>query len=155
MIGDEIVAGEDIYGGSDRLLSQVVPRTGAIVTLVITLKLLFLDLSNHKFLIYQIWIWRRVDTTNLDEVAAAIGPQTKLVWLESPTNPRIQISDIRVSSNIMLSFPPIWLALYVWNDGFLFQKIAEIAHANGALVLVDNSIMSPVLSRPLELGAGA
>nr|GFB65986.1 cystathionine beta-lyase, chloroplastic [Tanacetum cinerariifolium] len=99
--GDEIVAGEDIYGGSDRLLSQVVPRTGAIVT--------------------------RVDTTNLDEVAAAIGPQTKLVWLESPTNPRIQISDIR--------------------------KIAAIAHANDALVLVDNSIMSPVLSRPLELGA--
>ncbi|GJZ06269.1 cystathionine beta-lyase, chloroplastic [Tanacetum coccineum] len=87
--GDEIVAGEDIYGGSDRLLSQVVPRTGAIVT--------------------------RVDTTNLDEVAAAIGPQTKLVWLESPTNPRIQISDIR--------------------------KIAKIAHANDALVLVDNSII--------------
>ncbi|KAI7728070.1 hypothetical protein M8C21_030619, partial [Ambrosia artemisiifolia] len=99
--GDEIVAGEDIYGGSDRLLSQVVPRTGVMV--------------------------KRADTTNLDEVAAAIGPQTKLVWLESPTNPRIQISDIR--------------------------KIAEIAHANNALVLVDNSIMSPVLSRPLELGA--
>ncbi|XP_076907980.1 cystathionine beta-lyase, chloroplastic-like [Bidens hawaiensis] len=99
--GDEILAGEDIYGGSDRLLSQVVPRTGVVV--------------------------KRVDTTNLDEVAAAIGPQTKLVWLESPTNPRIQITDIR--------------------------KIAEIAHANGALVLVDNSIMSPVLSRPLELGA--
>ncbi|KAJ0566781.1 putative cystathionine beta-lyase [Helianthus annuus] len=99
--GDEIVAGEDIYGGSDRLLSQVVPGTGVMV--------------------------KRVDTTNLDEVAAAIGPQTKLVWLESPTNPRIQISDIR--------------------------KIAKIAHANDALVLVDNSIMSPVLSRPLELGA--
>ncbi|KAJ9548073.1 hypothetical protein OSB04_020616 [Centaurea solstitialis] len=99
--GEEIVAGEDIYGGSDRLLSQVVPRTGVVV--------------------------KRVDTTNLDEVAAAVGPQTKLVWLESPTNPRIQISDIR--------------------------KIAEIAHANDALLLVDNSIMSPVLSRPLELGA--
>lgn len=99
--GEEIVAGEDIYGGADRLLSQVVPRTGTTV--------------------------KRVDTTNLDEVAAAIGPKTKLVWLESPTNPRIQISDIR--------------------------KIAEIAHANDALVLVDNSIMSPVLSQPLELGA--
>ncbi|KAL0337905.1 UNVERIFIED_CONTAM: Cystathionine beta-lyase, chloroplastic [Sesamum calycinum] len=69
----------------------------------------------------------RVDTTNLEEVAAAIGPWTKLVWLESPTNPRQQITDIR--------------------------KIAEMAHAHGALVLVDNSIMSPVLSRPLELGA--
>ena len=42
-----------------------------------------------------------MDTANLDEVAAAVGPQTKLVWLESPTNPRIQISDIRVSSNII------------------------------------------------------
>ena len=39
---------------------------------------------------------RRVNTTSLDEVAAAIGPRTKLVWLESPTNPRQQISDIRV-----------------------------------------------------------
>ncbi|KAL4571716.1 hypothetical protein LXL04_018481 [Taraxacum kok-saghyz] len=99
--GEEILAGEDIYGGADRLLSQIVPRTGVTV--------------------------KRVDTTNLDEVAAAVSPKTKLVWLESPTNPRIQISDIR--------------------------KIAEIAHANDALVLVDNSIMSPVLSRPLELGA--
>ncbi|CAI0374506.1 unnamed protein product [Linum tenue] len=99
--GDEIVAGDDIYGGSDRLLSQVIPRSGIVV--------------------------KRVNTSSLEEVASSMGPQTKLVWLESPTNPRQQISDIR--------------------------KIAEIAHANGALLLVDNSIMSPVLSRPLELGA--
>ncbi|CAL1399676.1 unnamed protein product [Linum trigynum] len=99
--GDEIVAGDDIYGGSDRLLSQVIPRSGIVV--------------------------KRVNTSSLEEVASAMGPRTKLVWLESPTNPRQQISDIR--------------------------KIAEIAHANGALLLVDNSIMSPVLSRPLELGA--
>nr|XP_033517487.1 cystathionine beta-lyase, chloroplastic-like isoform X1 [Nicotiana tomentosiformis] len=99
--GEEIVAGDDMYGGSDRLLSQVIPKTGVIV--------------------------KRVDTTNLDVVASAIGPNTKLVWLESPTNPRQQICDIR--------------------------KIAEMAHAHGALVLVDNSIMSPVLSHPLELGA--
>lgn len=99
--GQEIVAGDDIYGGSDRLLSRVVPKDGVIV--------------------------KRVDTTNVEEVAAAIGPLTKVVWLESPTNPRQRISDIR--------------------------KISEIAHAHGALVLVDNSIMSPVLSRPLELGA--
>ncbi|KAK4485505.1 hypothetical protein RD792_008147 [Penstemon davidsonii] len=99
--GQEIVAGDDMYGGSDRLLSSVVPRSGVVV--------------------------KRVDTTNLEEVTSAISPWTKLVWLESPTNPRQQISDIR--------------------------KIAEIAHAHGALVLVDNSIMSPVLCRPLELGA--
>ncbi|KAK1604616.1 hypothetical protein QYE76_028289 [Lolium multiflorum] len=99
--GQEIVAGEDIYGGSDRLLSQVVPRNGVIV--------------------------KRVDTTKISEVASAIGPLTRLVWLESPTNPRQQITDIK--------------------------KISEIAHSHGAIVLVDNSIMSPVLSRPIELGA--
>ncbi|KAM7258236.1 hypothetical protein ACFE04_013977 [Oxalis oulophora] len=99
--GQEIVAGDDIYGGSDRLVSRVTPRANIHV--------------------------KRVNTSNLDEVAAAIGPNTKLVWLESPTNPRQQICDIR--------------------------KIAEMAHAHGAIVLVDNSIMSPVLSRPLELGA--
>ncbi|CAA3033192.1 cystathionine beta-lyase, chloroplastic, partial [Olea europaea subsp. europaea] len=67
--GEEILAGDDMYGGSDRLLSQVIPKTGIVV--------------------------KRVDTTNLLEVASAIGPWTKLVWLESPTNPRQQISDIR------------------------------------------------------------
>ncbi|KAI6696901.1 hypothetical protein NL676_017020 [Syzygium grande] len=99
--GEEIVAGDDLYGGTDRLLSQVTPKYGVVV--------------------------KRVNTSDLHEVESAVGPSTKLVWLESPTNPRQQISDIR--------------------------KIAEIAHARGALVLVDNSIMSPVLSQPLELGA--
>ncbi|WOK96417.1 hypothetical protein Cni_G05124 [Canna indica] len=99
--GQEIVAGDDIYGGSDRLLSRVVPKRGVIV--------------------------KRVNTSNVNEVASAISPLTKLVWLESPTNPRQQITVI--------------------------SKIAEIAHSYGALVMVDNSIMSPVLSQPLELGA--
>ncbi|KAI3878947.1 hypothetical protein MKX03_037344 [Papaver bracteatum] len=99
--GQEIVAGDDIYGGSDRLLSHLLPGKGVVV--------------------------KRVNMSDLNEVASSIGPLTKLVWLESPTNPRLQICDIR--------------------------KIAEIAHDNGALVLVDNSIMSPVLSQPLELGA--
>ncbi|KAH7423220.1 hypothetical protein KP509_12G044700 [Ceratopteris richardii] len=99
--GDEIVVGDDIYGGSDRLLSHVAPRAGLTV--------------------------KRVDTTNLQEVRAAIGPKTKIVWLESPTNPRLMVSDIR--------------------------EISKIAHEHGALVMVDNSIMSPVLSKPLELGA--
>ncbi|KAI9071121.1 hypothetical protein K1719_046910 [Acacia pycnantha] len=99
--GEEIVAGDDLYGGSDRLLSQVIPKSGVIV--------------------------RQVNTSDLEEVASAIGPQTKLVWVENPTNPRIQIPDIR--------------------------KIAEMAHAHGALLLVDNTMMSPVLCRPLEIGA--
>uniref|UniRef100_A0A164WPS9 cysteine-S-conjugate beta-lyase n=1 Tax=Daucus carota subsp. sativus TaxID=79200 RepID=A0A164WPS9_DAUCS len=101
LVNGEIVAGNDMYGGSDRLLSEVIPKTGASV--------------------------KRVDTTDLDEVASAVGPNTKLVWIESPTNPRQQISDIR--------------------------KIAEIAHSHGALLMVDNSMMSPVLAQPLELGA--
>ncbi|KAB1222233.1 Cystathionine beta-lyase, chloroplastic [Morella rubra] len=99
--GEEIVAGDDLYGGSDRLLSKVIPKTGILV--------------------------KRVNTSDLDEVASAIGPKTKLVWLESPTNPRQQISDIR--------------------------KLAEMAHKHDALLLVDNSIMSPALSQPLTLGA--
>ncbi|XVF56266.1 hypothetical protein PTKIN_Ptkin06aG0105300 [Pterospermum kingtungense] len=99
--GQEVVAGDDIYGGSDRLLSQVTPKSGVVV--------------------------KRVNTSDLGEVAAVIGPRTKLVWLESPTNPRQQIADI--------------------------HRIAEMAHAYGALVLADNSIMSPVLSQPLDLGA--
>nr|BAP47508.1 cystathionine beta-lyase [Gentiana triflora] len=99
--GEEIIAGDDIYGGSDRLLSQVLPKKGITV--------------------------KRVDMSNLDHVASAITDQTKLVWMESPTNPRQQICDIR--------------------------RIAEIAHAHGALLLVDNSIMSPVLSQPLDIGA--
>uniref|UniRef100_A0A7N0UT12 Cystathionine beta-lyase, chloroplastic n=1 Tax=Kalanchoe fedtschenkoi TaxID=63787 RepID=A0A7N0UT12_KALFE len=99
--GEEIVAGDDLYGGSDRLLSQVVPKGGVVV--------------------------KRVNMADLDQVEEAIGVKTRLVWLESPTNPRMQICDVR--------------------------KIAELARKHGALVLVDNSIMSPVLSRPLELGA--
>lgn len=98
--GQEIVSGDDIYGGSDRLL-QLVRQRGITV--------------------------KQVNTCDVRVVASAIGPMTRLVWLESPTNPRLQISDIR--------------------------KITEIAHAQGAIVLVDNSIMSPVLSQPLELGA--
>ncbi|KAK8999309.1 hypothetical protein V6N11_070484 [Hibiscus sabdariffa] len=93
VLDKEIVAGEDIYGGSQCWLSHV----------------------------------KRVNTSNLDEVAAAIDHKTKLVWLESPTNPRLRIADI--------------------------PRISAIAHAHRALVLVDNSIMSPVMSRPLELGA--
>ncbi|KAH7663664.1 Cystathionine beta-lyase protein [Dioscorea alata] len=99
--GQEIVAGDDLYGGSDRLLSQVVPKRGITVT--------------------------RVKTSDFNAVASAIGPRTKLVWLESPTYPCLQIADIR--------------------------KVSEIAHSHGALVLVDNSILSPILCQPLELGA--
>jgi len=99
--GDHIVAGDDLYGGTSRLLSNV-PQQGV-------------EVSN-------------VDTTNVAAVEAAIIPgKTKLVMLESPTNPRMQVCDIKA--------------------------ICDIAHAAGAVVCVDNSIMAPLYQRPLELGA--
>ncbi|KAJ0593434.1 putative proteasome endopeptidase complex, Acetolactate synthase [Helianthus annuus] len=69
----------------------------------------------------------RVDTSNLQAVTSAIGTNTKPVWLESPSHPLMQISNIR--------------------------KMTEIAHNKDALLMVDNSLMSPVLCQPLELGA--
>lgn len=99
--GEEILAGDDLYGGTDRLLSQIVPRGGVTV--------------------------KRVDTTDLEAVKAGLSDKTRLVMLESPTNPRHRVSDLRA--------------------------ISALAHERGALVLVDNSILSPVLSRPLDLGA--
>ncbi|KAK9829409.1 hypothetical protein WJX72_005673 [[Myrmecia] bisecta] len=100
--GEHIVAGDDIYGGTSRLLAQVVPACGVEVT--------------------------NVDTTDIRAVEAAILPgRTKLVMLESPTNPRMQICDIKA--------------------------LVDIAHKHGALVVVDNSIMAPVFQQPIGLGA--
>ena len=68
-----------------------------------------------------------VDTSRLDAVAGAITDRTRLVWLETPTNPRLLVSDIRA--------------------------IAELAHARDALVVVDNTFATPVLQQPFALGA--
>jgi cystathionine beta-lyase len=99
--GEEILACDDLYGGTYRLFSRILAKRGISV--------------------------RYVDFTNLDAVAAAISSNTKLVYLESPTNPLLQIIAI--------------------------ASVSEIAHRSGALVCVDNSTMSPYLQRPLELGA--
>ncbi len=99
--GDHIVAGSDIYGGTYRLLHKVTQRAGISVTLV--------------------------DTTNPGSLTEAITPATKLVWIESPGNPRLSITDI--------------------------AACAEIAHRQGALVGVDSTFATPVLTQPLELGA--
>lgn len=100
--GDHVVAGDDLYGGTSRLLSRVVPNAGVEVT--------------------------NVDTSNVEAVRAAIQPgKTALVMLESPTNPRMQICDIKA--------------------------ICQIAHEAGALVCVDNSILTCIYQRPLDLGA--
>jgi cystathionine beta-lyase len=99
--GDEILACNDLYGGCYRLFSRILPKRGIQV--------------------------RYVDFADLDAVVAEISENTKLVYLETPTNPLLQIIDIRA--------------------------VADIAHGRGALLCVDNSTMSPYLQRPLELGA--
>ncbi len=99
--GDHIVAGTDIYGGAYRLLRKIVNRAGLNVSLV--------------------------DTTDVANVREAITPQTKLVWIESPGNPLMSISDI--------------------------SACADAAHEQGAIMAVDNTLASPVLTRPLERSA--
>jgi cystathionine beta-lyase len=100
--GERIVTGDDIYGGTSRLLAQVVPKVGIEVV--------------------------NVDMNDLDAVREAIeGGNTTMVMMESPTNPRLQVLDIK--------------------------SISDMAHAKGALVCVDNSIMCPTFQAPLALGA--
>jgi cystathionine beta-lyase len=99
--GDEIVADSDLYGGTCRLFTRVLERTGITA--------------------------RYADACDVDSFAALITNQTKLVYLESPTNPLLRVVDIR--------------------------KIAELAHASGAILAVDSSAMSPYLQNPLDLGA--
>ncbi|WP_425504810.1 cystathionine gamma-synthase [Pseudoxanthomonas helianthi] len=100
--GSHVVAMDDIYGGSYRLFERVRKRSAA------------LDFSF-------------VDLTDLAAFEAAITPKTKLVWIETPTNPMLKIVDI--------------------------AAVAEIAHRHGLIVVVDNTFASPILQRPLQLGA--
>jgi cystathionine beta-lyase/cystathionine gamma-synthase len=99
--GDHVVAAENMYGGSYRLFSKVLEKFGLQFTYV--------------------------DTSNLDAVKGAMRPETKILFLETPTNPMMTVTDLRACS--------------------------EIAHAGGALVVVDNTFCSPWLQRPIELGA--
>lgn len=100
--GDHIVAMDDIYGGSYRLFERVRKRSAG------------LDFS-------------LVDLTDLTMFEAAITPRTKLVWIETPTNPLLKIVDI--------------------------AAVAGIARKCGLLVVVDNTFASPILQQPLKLGA--
>ena len=99
--GDEIVADSDLYGGTCRLFTRVLDRTGITA--------------------------RYADACDVEAFAAQITERTRLVYLESPTNPLLRVVDIR--------------------------HIADLAHANGALLAVDSSAMSPYLQTPLDLGA--
>jgi cystathionine gamma-lyase len=99
--GDHIVAGADIYGGTYRLLHKIVDRAGIRVTLA--------------------------PSSDLARFEAAIRPETKLLWIESPGNPLMSITEI--------------------------AACAGIAKRHGALLGIDNTFATPVLTRPLELGA--
>ena len=99
--GDHVIAGENMYGGSYRLFSRVCEKFGIEFTYV--------------------------DTSNVANVKSALRDNTKIVFLETPTNPMMTITDIGACS--------------------------EVAHKRGALVVVDNTFCSPYLQRPIELGA--
>jgi cystathionine gamma-lyase len=100
--GDHVIAMDDLYGGSYRLFERVRRRSAGL---------------SFAF----------VDLTDPAKFAAAITPKTKLVWIETPTNPLLKIVDI--------------------------AAIAAIAKQHGLLVAVDNTFASPILQRPLEHGA--
>lgn len=99
--GDHIVLGNDAYGGTFRLISQVITRAGIT--------------------------WNAADLTDPGALAANWNPATKIVWMETPTNPLLTVFDI--------------------------AAIAEVTHANGAKLVVDNTFASPYLQQPLSLGA--
>jgi cystathionine beta-lyase/cystathionine gamma-synthase len=99
--GDHVVCSDNVYGGTGRLFDKVLANYGLTFTYV--------------------------DTSAAENVAAAIRPETKLVHIETPTNPMMSITDIRA--------------------------VAEICHAKGVELSVDNTFLSPYLQQPIALGA--
>ncbi len=100
-MGDHLVVGDDLYGGTHRLLEEVFKRWGLKVTYA--------------------------DADDIDSFAKAVQKNTRLIWVETPTNPLLKIIDIR--------------------------RLAEIAKRKNILLAVDNTFASPYFQRPLELGA--
>jgi cystathionine beta-lyase/cystathionine gamma-synthase len=98
-----VLAGNDVYGGTFRLFDKVLRRFGLDFTFA--------------------------DTTDPESVAEALTPSTRLVWLETPTNPFLRVTNIRAVAEIVHS------------------------HASKPLLVVDNTFATPYLQRPLELGA--
>lgn len=99
--GDHVLLGNDVYGGTYRLLTKVHAAWGIETT--------------------------TVELADADAIQAAIRPETKIIWLETPSNPLLKIVDI--------------------------AQVAEIAHAAGLILVVDNTFASPALQQPLALGA--
>ncbi|MGA5819085.1 cystathionine gamma-synthase [Kitasatospora sp. NPDC094028] len=101
--GDHIVIPNDAYGGTFRLFAKVLTRWGVEFSVA--------------------------NTQNLDDVRAALRPNTRAVWVETPSNPLLGITDL--------------------------AGLAEVAHGAGALLVVDNTFASPYLQQPISLGADA
>jgi cystathionine beta-lyase/cystathionine gamma-synthase len=99
--GDEVVIPNDVYGGTYRILNRVFQPIGVTI--------------------------KQLDISNLEALEKAITNKTKLVWIETPTNPRLLIYDI--------------------------AETVRLAHAKGALVVVDNTFATPYFQQPFELGA--
>ncbi|MFT4086893.1 MAG: cystathionine gamma-synthase [Gordonia sp. (in: high G+C Gram-positive bacteria)] len=99
--GDHLVIPNDAYGGTFRLIDKVFSEWGITYSVA--------------------------PVVDVDAIAAAIKPETKLVWIETPTNPLLNVGDI--------------------------AAIAEVAHARGAKLVVDNTFATPYLQQPLTLGA--
>lgn len=99
--GDHLICGHNVYGGVPRFFNQVMANYGVEFSYV--------------------------DTSDLDAVKKAMRRNTRIVWVETPTNPLMVLTDIK--------------------------EVARIAHASGAEVVVDNTFMSPYFQRPLEFGA--
>lgn len=99
--GDHVLCGDDVYGGTYRLFKRVLEDKGISTSFV--------------------------DTRDPERVAAALRPATRLIWLETPTNPLLKLADI--------------------------AAISAIGRQHGALTVVDNTFASPACQRPLELGA--
>jgi len=98
--GDHLIVPEDVYGGTYRVLTQIFPRFGLQVSFV--------------------------DTTDLEQVAAAIRPETRAIYVETPSNPTLKITDLR--------------------------GVVGLAREHGLLTIIDNTFMTPYFQRPLDLG---
>ncbi|OKL37297.1 cystathionine beta-lyase [Domibacillus mangrovi] len=98
--GDHVVVTEDVYGGTFRMVTAVLTRFGI----------------EHTF----------VDMTDLDAVAKAIQPNTKVIYMETPSNPLLKVTDI--------------------------EGIVKLAKANNCLTFLDNTFLTPALQRPIEFG---
>jgi cystathionine gamma-lyase len=98
--GDHIIAGDDLYGGTVRLLNNLLPKFGITVTYV--------------------------DTTNTDNIASGIQNNSKLLWVETLSNPLLKLTDIKL--------------------------VSDLAHEHDLLVVADNTFLTPVFFKPLEYG---